>query len=35
MINLPALQTTFGLTYLVNDDWLLVTITALDASGIY
>lgn len=29
MINLPALQTVFGLTYLVNHDWLLVTLTPL------
>jgi Ca2+-transporting ATPase len=29
MINLPALQTIFGLTYLVNSDWLLVTIMPL------
>ncbi len=26
MINLPALQAIFGLTHLVNHDWLLVTI---------
>ncbi len=29
MINLPALQTIFGLTYLVNHDWMLVTIMPL------
>ncbi len=29
MINLPALQTVFGLTHLVNHDWLLVTLTPL------
>jgi len=29
MINLPALQTVFGLTYLVNQEWLTVTIAPL------